>query len=72
MKNAVNVPSKSNEQKNVEIFVVVDVLKVTDEITGSGSASGSESGSTRYGSPGTDPYQNVMDPQHWYRTYIAQ
>jgi len=39
LKNEVNVTSKSNKQKNRN-FVVVDVLKVTDEKAGSaGSAS---------------------------------
>jgi hypothetical protein len=35
--------------------------------TGSGIASGSESGSIsqRHGSADPDPHKNVMDPQHW-------
>jgi hypothetical protein len=40
------------------------VLKVTDEIAGSGSASGSGFISQRYGFADPDPYQNFMDPQH--------
>jgi hypothetical protein len=41
----------------------VDVLKVTDENSGSGSAS--RSMSQRYGSADPDPHQkNFMDPQH--------
>jgi hypothetical protein len=48
--------------KNVEIFVVVGVLKFTDEKSGSGSVC------QRYGStdPDPDPYQNLMDLLHWY------
>jgi hypothetical protein len=46
----VNVPSKSNKQKNFEMT----------EIAGSGSIC------QRHGSadPDLDPHQNVMDPQH--------
>ncbi len=36
-------------------FFLLDVLKVTDEIAGSGSIS------QRY----PDPYKNFLDPQHW-------
>ncbi len=67
MKNAVNVPSKSNEQKNIEFFVVVDFLKVTDEITGSGSESGPTSG--------MDHRERIHTKISWIRntgTYIAQ
>ncbi len=43
------------------------------KITGSGSASGSESGSIgqRHGAvdPDPDPHQNVMDPQHGCKVY---
>jgi hypothetical protein len=38
---------------------------------GSGSESGSETISQRYGSadsdPDPDPHQNIMDPQHWQK-----
>jgi hypothetical protein len=61
LKNDVNVPSKSNKQK----IISVDVLKVTDEIAGSGSGCGSIS--QRYGSEDPDPYKNFMDPQHWQK-----
>jgi hypothetical protein len=35
-----------------------------------GSASEPGSISQRHGSADPDPYQNVMDPQHWYREYL--
>jgi hypothetical protein len=41
-----------------------------------GSASGSESGSgsirQRHGSAYPDPYQNVMDPEHWFYIYFLR
>jgi hypothetical protein len=40
------------------------VLKVSDEIAGSGSESGSRSISQRHGSADPDPHQNVMDPEN--------
>ncbi len=57
LKNDVNVASKSNKQKN--FFVAV--LKVTDELAGSGSGSISR----RYGSANPDPYQKVADLQRY-------
>jgi hypothetical protein len=51
LKNNVNIPSKSKKERNF----VVKFLKV---ITGSGSVN------QRCGS--SDPYINVMDPQHWF------
>jgi hypothetical protein len=55
----VNVPSKSNEQKNSEekIFFF-DILKVTDENRRIRIRN------QRYGSADLDPYQNVTDSQH--------
>ncbi len=42
------------------------------DLFGSGSASGSVS--QRYGSedpdPHTDPYKNVMDPEHWFKRLV--
>jgi hypothetical protein len=45
-------------------LVFVGVLKVSDEIAGSGSESGTIS--QRHGSadPDPSPHQNVMDPEH--------
>jgi hypothetical protein len=40
--------------------VFVGVLKVNDEIAGSGFIS------ERNGSADPDPHQNVMDPEHWF------
>ncbi len=66
LKNYVKVPSKSTY--NAENFFFnsffVGILKVDDEIEGSGSIS------QRHGStdvdPDPDPHQNVMDPEHWF------
>ncbi len=73
-KNYVNVPSKSNHQKNflTKISFLLASWRSMTKIAGSGSASGSgfESGSIsqRHGSaypdPDPDPHQNVMDPLH--------
>jgi hypothetical protein len=55
LKNDVNVPSKNNKQENLtKKYVFVDVLKVNDELAGSGSIS------QRHGSgdPDPDPHQN--------------
>jgi hypothetical protein len=46
-----------NKQKKLKLFLVA-ILKVTDEIAGSGSVS------QRYGSADPYPYQNATDPQH--------
>ncbi len=58
LKNYVNVPSKSNRQKNfylISFFVGVLKIKMT-KIAGSGSIC------QRPGFADPDPYQNVMDP----------
>jgi hypothetical protein len=69
LKNAVNVPSKSNTQKNVEknSFFLASGRSMT-KIAGSGAESGYGAGSIgqRHGSADSEPYQNVPDPQHWY------
>ncbi len=54
-KTDVNVPSKSNKQKNL---LFVGILSAIDEKAGSGSVS------QGYGSADLDPYQNVKDQQH--------
>ncbi len=67
LNNDVNVPSKSNKQKNFFLNnFFVGLLKVSDEIVGSGSESGSIS--KRHGSADPDPdqHQNVIYPQHCY------
>ncbi len=49
-------------QKNIFFLLVFfGILKVNDEIAGSGSIS------QRQGSADSDPdpHQNVMDPEHW-------
>ncbi len=50
------VISKKTWKKTKKKFV--DVMKVKDENSGSGSIS------QRYEPPDPDPYQNFMDPQH--------
>ncbi len=67
LKNDVNVPSKSNKQKN--IFLLTSWRSLT-KIAGSGSASGSIS--QGYGSADPDPYQNFLDPQHWLELEDAE
>ncbi len=58
--NDVNVPSKSNKQKNLlkNSFLLASWRSRT-KIAGSGSII------QRYGSVDPDPYKIVMDPQHW-------
>ncbi len=67
LKNDVNVPSKSNKQKNFEqnSFLLISWRSMT-KIAGSGSGSESGSISQMHGSadPDPDPHQNVIDPQH--------
>ncbi len=46
-------------KKNEKIFVVVDILKVTDNP----NPDPDPSVRGRYADP--DSYQNFMDPQHW-------
>jgi hypothetical protein len=53
LKNDVNVPSKSNNQKNL-----LASLRSLTKLAGSGSIS------PVYGTADPDPYQNIMDPQH--------
>ena len=66
LKNDVNVPSKSNKQKNFFLnLFFVGVLKVNDENSRIGSESGSISQRHVSADPDPDPYQNVMDPQHY-------
>ncbi len=65
LENDVNVPSKSNKQKNVFKKVsFFGIVKVNEKIAGSGSRSISQ----RHGSagPDPDPHQNVMDPEHCF------
>ncbi len=60
LKNIVNVPSKSNKQKNFfKISFLLASWRSMTKIAGSRSGSISQ----RHGS--TDPHQNVMDPEHW-------
>ena len=54
LKNDVNVPSKSNKQKNFRLTSWRSLTKIT----------GSGTNSQRYGSADPDPYQNFMDAQH--------
>jgi hypothetical protein len=54
LKNDVNVPLKSNKQKNFKTKLVF--------VAGSKSGSISQ----RHGSADPDPHQNVMDPQNCY------
>jgi hypothetical protein len=82
LKNDVNVPSKSNKQKNcVKNLFIAGMLKANDENSririqdpDPDPGSGSGSISQRYGSedPDPDPPQNVMDPEHWLEPLILQ
>jgi hypothetical protein len=63
-KNDVNVPSKSNNQKD---FFKVSFWRSVTKIAWSGSESGSGSISQRHGYAVSDPHQNIMDPRHWQR-----
>ncbi len=82
LKSDVKVPSKSNMQNFFflnSIFLLASWRSMM-KVEGSGSASGSRSESgfgsvcQRLGSADTDsdpdPYQNVMDLQHWLASYI--
>ncbi len=64
LKNNVNRPLKSNKQKTGKFFVVVGVLKVTDEKSRIRRRIGSVSQRNKSVDP--DPYQNVTDPEHWF------
>ncbi len=75
LKNDVNVPSKSNKQKKFKkiISFLLAYWRSMTKIAGSGSESGSIR--QRHGSEDTDPdpYQNVLDPQHWlYSIMVAE
>ncbi len=63
LKNDVNVPSKSNKQKNFikKICFLLASWRSMMKIAGSVSAPGSIS--QRHES--ANPHQNVMDPEHW-------
>jgi hypothetical protein len=58
LKNDVNVPSKSNKQKNVDIFFYFLLASCQPLTKKAGS------GCQCYGSPDPEPYQNVTDPEH--------
>ncbi len=61
LKNDVNVPSKSNQQK----FFLMSFLLASWRSMTKRAGSGSESISQRHGSADPDPHQNVIDPKHW-------
>ena len=56
MKNDVNIPSKSNKQKNLDF---VGILKVTGR-----KEQDPDPQRYPYGSKNPDPYQKGMDPEH--------
>jgi hypothetical protein len=58
LKNDINVPSKSNNQKNcVKNYFFAGILKVNDE--------NSRIRIRIHFSEDPDPPQNFMDPEHW-------
>jgi hypothetical protein len=65
LKKDVNVPSKSNMQKNLlkKLVFLLASWRLMTKILGSGSGSISQ----RHGSADPDPHQNVMDPEHCFR-----
>ncbi len=66
MKNDVNVPSKSNKQKNLFFFIFFFVgvlMRSVTKIAGSASKSGSIS--QRHGSADPDLHKNGVYPEHW-------
>jgi hypothetical protein len=72
LENDINVPTKSNNQKNFfKLVFCWGSCRSMKKIAGSGSASGSGSAygsgsiSQRHGSEDPDPHRNVMDPEHW-------
>jgi hypothetical protein len=77
LENDVNVPSKSDKQKNLEIkisffnFLLASWRSLT-KIAGSGAGAGTKSRpvSQRYGSADPYPHQNVTDPQHWFEAFL--
>ncbi len=67
LKNDVNVPSKSNKQKNCLKMLLLESRRSMMKIAG--SASGSGSIIQRHGSADKDPdpHQNVMDPEYCWK-----
>ncbi len=65
-KNDVNVPSKSNKQKNCieKIRFLLASWRFMTKKANSGSAFGSIN--QKHGSADPDPHQNVMDPEHLF------
>jgi hypothetical protein len=63
----VNVPFKSNKQKNLEKnnFLLPSPRSLM-KITGSGSVC------QRYGSADPDPFQNATDQQHWFEVGLTR
>ncbi len=61
LKNDVNVPSKSNEQKSFFVCYLLASWRSMTKIAGSGSGSISQ----MHGSSDPDPHQIVMDSEHW-------
>ncbi len=70
LKNDVNIPSKSNKQKNffLNLFCVGNLM-----VNGENSRIRIRIRiwiiSQRHGSVDPDPHQNVMEPQHWFTVY---
>ncbi len=63
--NDVNVPSKSNKQKNFfKKYSFVSILKVNDENSRIRIRIHQSEASSADPAPDPDPHQNVMDPQH--------
>ncbi len=63
LKNDVNVPSKSKEKNLEKNGFWLAFWRSRTKLAGSGDGCGSIG--QRQGSADPDPYQNVMDPQHW-------
>ncbi len=71
LENFVNVPSKSNNQKNFfYISFLLRSWRSMTKIAGSRSASASGYISWCHGSADPDPHQNVMDPEHCTSIFI--
>jgi hypothetical protein len=62
LKNFVNAPSKSNKQKMKKKLFFVGILRVNDENSRIRSQDPDPNPDPLVS--GTDPHQNVMDPQH--------
>ncbi len=76
LQDPVNVPTKSNKQKNLlkkNCFLLASWRSRT-KIEGSRSKSGSGSISQRHGSvdPDPDAHQNVMDPEHCWAPQLKR